>query len=155
MLREKRILRGSVGIEKGACALVCGVGGIRTRGEVLMIHPTKAYLVSDRKASLCHSRAGGNPDGCLLNHCKNWIGRAFGLPCSSPAPRSGSRAGCAGMTDGGLNSRRNRFLVRHYLESWIVMIFSLKNAISLKPYVGRFMVLILLLIPSSGLVVIR
>ena len=42
-----------------------------------------------------------------------------------------------------------------YLASWIARIFSLKNSRSRKPYACRFIVLILLFVPSSGPVLIR
>jgi hypothetical protein len=41
-----------------------------------------------------------------------------------------------------------------YLASWIARIFSLKNSWSRKPYACRFIVLILLFVPSSGPVLI-
>ena len=40
--------------------------------------------------------------------------------------------------------------IKAYFALWIAMILSLKNTISRKPYAWRFMVLILLLILSSG-----
>ena len=86
-----------------------------------MINRT-CYIVSDRKASICHSRAGGNPDGGLLNHCKNWIPACAGMTdggllnhCKNWIPA------CAGMTDIGLNSRRNRFSVRHYISFSLII----------------------------------
>ena len=37
-----------------------------------------------------------------------------------------------------------------YLVSWIARIFNLKNSMSRNPYAWRFIVLILLLVPSIG-----
>ena len=44
--------------------------------------------------------------------------------------------------------------IRAYLVSWIARIFSLKNSRSRNPYAWRFIVLILLFVPSIGPLVI-
>ncbi len=49
---------------------------------------------------------------------------------------------------------RSRYPANMCRVSWIARILSLKNSWTLKPYACRFMVLILLLVPSSGPVVI-
>jgi hypothetical protein len=47
-------------------------------------------------------------------------------------------------------TRRRFHPTRAYFDSWIARIFSLKNSRSRNPYACRFIVLILLLVPSIG-----
>jgi hypothetical protein len=47
-------------------------------------------------------------------------------------------------------TRRRFHPTRAYFVSWIARIFSLKNSRSRNPYACRFIVLILLFVPSSG-----
>ena len=48
------------------------------------------------------------------------------------------------------NRSRMPYPINWYLVSWIARIFSLKNSLSRNPYACRFIVLILLFVPSSG-----
>ena len=48
------------------------------------------------------------------------------------------------------NTSRHYVPISSYLVSWIARIFSLKNSLSRNPYACRFIVLILLFVPSIG-----
>jgi hypothetical protein len=74
---------------------------------------------------------------------------AFLIPSKSGSSGLSARRAHSDVTRCKINAKTNH-PTKAYFVSWIARIFSLKNSMSRNPYAWRFIVLILLLVPSIG-----
>ena len=117
-------------------------------GSVSILRTYRA--VSGRiTASHSTSKMVDNPQS--KGTCREFIEGCVPRPNRSYRGSSGSTVrGIDTDTSRCVLTRRRFHPTKAYFDSWIARIFSLKNSRSRNPYACRFIVLILLLVPSIG-----